>query len=86
MIYTLRPHDEIGIQPLMLELFKTDILFLTNKLEGLNILKMALRSEITQFVTENSIKLIIIDASGDPCILDNTINGYVQVILTLNLT
>ena len=49
MIYTLRPHDEIGIQPLMLELFKTDILFL---------------------------KLIIIDASGDPCILDNTINGY----------
>ena len=78
MIYTLRPHDEIGIQPLMLELFKTDILFLTNhELDGLNHDSWtALRSEITQFVTENSIKLIIIDASGDPCILDNTINGY----------
>jgi len=66
------------MQPLLLELFKTDILFLTSiEMEGVsNNSWPVLRSEITQFVSENSIKLIIINATGDPCILDDTIYGY----------
>tara|TARA_R110002074_G_scaffold401815_2_gene601671 strand:- start:128 stop:1207 length:1080 start_codon:yes stop_codon:yes gene_type:complete len=78
MIFTLKPHNETSLQPLLLELFKTDILHLTfREMEGVsNNSWLGLRSEITQFVSENSIKLIIIDAIGDPVILDNTIYGY----------
>jgi len=78
MIFTLRPHDITSMHPLLLELFKTDILFLTSiEMEGVsNNSWPVLRSEITQFVTENSIKLIIINGTEDPCILDDTIYGY----------
>jgi hypothetical protein len=78
MIYTLKPHDETSMQPLLLELFKTDILFLTfREIDGLNYDSWpVIRSKITQFVSENSIKLIIIDGTGDPCLLDNRMGGY----------
>jgi len=78
VIYTIKPYNETSLQPLLLELFKTDILHLTfREMEGVsNNSWLGLRSEITQFVSENSIKLIIIDGTGDPFILDDTIHGY----------
>ena len=78
MIYTLNPHPVRSLRPLLLELFKTDILHLTyRETEGVsNDSWLGLRSDITQFVSENSIKLIIIDGTGDPCPLDNQMGGY----------
>ena len=78
MIYTLKPHEKTSMQPLLLELFNTDILFLTSReIDGMNHDSWpVVRSEITQFVSENSIKLIIIDGTGDPCLLDNQMGGY----------
>jgi hypothetical protein len=78
MIFTLKPHDQTSMQPLLLELFNTDILFLTaEEIEGVsNDSWPELILEITQFVSENSIKLIILNGTGDPCLLDDTIYGY----------
>ena len=80
MIFTLRPYKEksTSLRLVLLELFKTDILFLTGReLGGLSHDSWpGVRSEITQFVAENSIKLIIIDVVVDPCPLDDTIFGY----------
>jgi hypothetical protein len=78
MIFTLRPHEETSMQPLLLEVFNTDILFLTfREINGINHDSWpVVRSEITQFVSENSIKLIIIDGTGDPVILNNRMGGY----------
>ena len=80
MIFTLRPYKEksTSLRLVLLELFKTDILFLTGReLGGLSHDSWpGVRSEITQFVAENSIKLIIIDVAVDPCPLDDTIFGY----------
>ena len=86
MIYTLKPHDEISMQPLLLELFKTDILFLTfREIDGLNYDSWpVIRSKITQFVSENSIKLIIIDRTGDPYILDTRMGGYCPSYLDMH--
>ena len=86
MIFTLKPHDETTIQPLLLELFKTDILFLTyREIDGINHDSwLIVKSEITQFVSENNIKLIIIDSTGDPCLLDNRMGGYCPSYLDMH--
>jgi len=78
MIFTLKPHDQISIQPLLLELFKTDVLLLNgHDIDGVNHHSWpALKSEITKSVTQKSVKLIILNCTGDPCIIDDRLGGY----------
>jgi hypothetical protein len=84
MIYTLSPHEEPSLQPLLLDFFKTDILHLTfRELDGLNHASWQHRKEeIRNNIIFNNIKLILIDRTGDPCILDGH-EGYAPNNLTM---
>jgi hypothetical protein len=78
MIYTLLPYDKpqlpqfSSLRPLLLDFFKTDILYLThNALDGLSHNSWKTRKEeIRNNIIDNNIKLVLIDRTGDPCILD----------------
>jgi len=84
MIYTISPHGQTSLQPLLLDFFKTDILHLTfREMDGLSHESWQTRKEeICNNITNSNIKLVLLDRTGDPCRLDDD-EGYAPNNLTM---
>jgi hypothetical protein len=85
MIYTLAKHELTSLQPLLLDFFQTDILHLTfRELDGISHESWkTLKEKISNYIIENNIKLILVDRTGDPCLLNNKDEGYAPNNLTI---
>jgi hypothetical protein len=75
---TDNPDNFTSIEPLLLEHFPTDILFINGfDIDGVSQHSwISLKAQIVDCAKKNNIKLIILDCTIDPCILDNTMGGY----------
>jgi hypothetical protein len=78
MVYTLTEYPMLTNRPLIADLFKTDILLVYGTdLEAVSHENWPrLKSKILDFASKKNIKLIILDGTGDPCILNETHGGY----------
>ncbi len=85
MIHTILPHTAKSLQPLLLDFFQTDILHLTFlELDGISHESwQTLKEKISNSIVKNNIKLILVDRTGDPCVLNNKDEGYAPNNLTI---
>ena len=78
MFYTLNHYPDDGNSALFAEIIRTDFLHLTFRdLDGHSKSQWEnFVGTIKKFITHNNIKMIVMDASGDPCNLDYNHKGY----------